>query len=227
MILQQLKRLAHSQAELFTLQDTIVLYKIKNKLRSHGLTRTMQLFTLIGTGGFVWLGEGFYMLCHKKTRLNGFLLLFGIGENVVFNNLMTKLVFRRQRPCQRFPEEYVDYSFPKGYSFPSGHTLTSFTSATILTLINPVNGVWAYPLAAVISFSRVYLFVHYPSDVIAGMVDGIISGIVIYKTGHALYNEHTFPFFNYMIDRDYFFDRPEKIIPIFNDTNDPRPVQSE
>lgn len=70
---------------------------------------------------------------------------------------------------------------PTDYSFPSGHTLSSVIGATILTKTDRRFGYAAIPLAALIAFSRLYLYVHFPSDVLAGLILGIASGWTAYK----------------------------------------------
>ena len=70
---------------------------------------------------------------------------------------------------------------PKDYSFPSGHTMASFAAATVLIYMNRKVGIVAMVLAVLIAFSRLYLYVHYPSDVFAGMIFGILSAIISIK----------------------------------------------
>ena len=67
---------------------------------------------------------------------------------------------------------------PKDYSFPSGHTQASFAAATALFTGNKKAGICAYVLAALIAFSRLYLYVHFPTDVLAGVVIGICCGLL-------------------------------------------------
>ena len=72
------------------------------------------------------------------------------------------------------------------YSFPSGHTLSSVTGATILTMTNRKFGYWAIPLALLISLSRLYLFVHFPSDVLGAALLGLVIGIAVFCGGSRL-----------------------------------------
>jgi undecaprenyl-diphosphatase len=67
---------------------------------------------------------------------------------------------------------------PKGYSFPSGHTLSAFLGATVLCCYKRSWGIPALILAGLIAFSRLYLYVHFPSDVLAGLVLGVVIGLV-------------------------------------------------
>ena len=69
---------------------------------------------------------------------------------------------------------------PSGYSLPSGHTLTAFIAATVLTRAPIARGwkVAAWVAAIAIAFSRLYLFVHFPTDVLAGAVIGVLAGLL-------------------------------------------------
>jgi len=108
------------------------------------------------------------------------LLLVALALGVLTGNLTLKPLIARPRPC------WVDESVrllipnPTDYSFPSGHTLSSVIGATVLTKANAKFGLAAIPLAALIAFSRLYLYVHYPTDVLGGMVFGILAGYVGY-----------------------------------------------
>lgn len=72
---------------------------------------------------------------------------------------------------------------PTDYSFPSGHTLSSAVGAAVLTKTDHRFGWVAIPIAAVIAFSRLYLFVRYPSDILAGVVLGAAIGLAAYRIG--------------------------------------------
>lgn len=74
-------------------------------------------------------------------------------------------------------------SSPADYSFPSGHTLSSAAGAAVLTKTDRRFGWIATPVAAVIAFSRLYLFVHYPSDILAGALLGMAIGLAAYRIG--------------------------------------------
>lgn len=206
MLLKQLKELGKSTLKLIELKDTLTLYKLKRRFRSPKVTPVMATASLLGTAGFIWTIPGYFLLRKKKTRLDGLILIGALGFDVFFNTLVTKLFFHRQRPCSKYPEEYMLSSIPVGYSFPSGHALTSFTASTILDLINWRNCFWTLPLATTIAFSRAYLFTHYPSDILVGALGGIFCGTFFYKTCHSLYNQNTFPWINHFIDHSKLFD---------------------
>lgn len=205
-MLEKLKRLAGSCLELLTKKETLFLFKVKERFRTKERTLVMRTASILGAAGFIWTVPAFFMLQSSKQRLNGLLVFAGMGFDVLCNNLFTKFFFHRIRPCVIYPQEYLKYSLPLGFSFPSGHALTSATGATIYTLISPLNSLWAVPVAAWICFARLYLFDHYPTDVLAGIVDGIVSGRFIYRSGHALYSSGRLRFFNALIEDDTLFD---------------------
>lgn len=93
-----------------------------------------------------------------------------IGEGIVKN------IVRRQRPFKEKEKELL-ISKPITYSFPSGHTASSFAALTIFIQMNNTVALLAAPIATMIAFSRIYLRVHYPTDVIFGVILGCLCGI--------------------------------------------------
>jgi hypothetical protein len=100
--------------------------------------------------------------------------------------LILKNVIARPRPCWINTEMEMLVKVPKDYSFPSGHTLSGVASALIIFKADRLIGIPALILAAVIAFSRLYLYVHFPTDVIAGAVLGILLAIATEKIVESL-----------------------------------------
>lgn len=96
---------------------------------------------------------------------------------------MPENLIARPRPCWLDDSVKLLIPVPTDYSFPSGHTLSSVIGATVLTKTNRRFGWAAIPLAAIIVFSRLYLFVHYPSNILAGAVLGAAIGLAVYRVG--------------------------------------------
>ena len=90
------------------------------------------------------------------------------------------------RPCWLDPETPLLIAVPKDFSFPSGHTLSSAIGATVLTGTDWRFGWAAIPLAVLMAFSRLYLYVHFPSDVLAGAVLGVGIGLLAFSGGKKL-----------------------------------------
>ncbi|MEG0378578.1 MAG: phosphatase PAP2 family protein, partial [Eubacterium sp.] len=132
---------------------------------------------------------GGLLMLSKKYRKCGFVLTSTVLINSFTVNFVFKNIIRRPRPFVTYPEEKLITKKPVGYSFPSGHAVTSFAAATILTANNPIFGLATIPLATLISFTRMYLFVHYPSDVACGILIGIGTGATAYNLQKKAYSK--------------------------------------
>lgn len=163
--------------------DQSILYWIHDNLSCGLLDALMPKLTLLGSGGAVWLLAAAIMLCTKEYRRQGVILLAGLAVGVLVGNVCLKNLVARPRPCWLDDSVKLLISAPADYSFPSGHTLSSVIGATVLAKTDRRFGWAAIPLAVIIAFSRLYLFVHYPSDVLAGAVLGVAIGLAVYRTG--------------------------------------------
>lgn len=128
------------------------------------------------------------LICTKKYRRQGILLLCGLAAGVLVGNVFLKNFVARPRPCWLDSSVRLLIANPTDYSFPSGRTLSSVIGATILTKTDRRFGYAAIPLAALIAFSRLYLYVHFPSDVLAAAVLGVLIGKVSDRVGMHLIN---------------------------------------
>ena len=159
--------------------DWTILHWIQDTLVCPALDFLMPKITLLGNGDAVWLLAAAALLITKKYRRYGVLLLVALALGVLTGNLTLKPLIARPRPC------WVDESVrllipnPTDYSFPSGHTLSSVIGATVLTKANAKFGLAAIPLAALIAFSRLYLYVHYPTDILGAAVLGVAIGLLV------------------------------------------------
>jgi undecaprenyl-diphosphatase len=104
-----------------------------------------------------------------------------------WSSYVIKNIFARPRPFVINPNVMIFIPEPKGFSFPSGHTVSSFASVAVLFMVNVYAGLFGIILACFISFSRLYLYVHYHSDVIGGVVLGILSCCVSKKAAALIY----------------------------------------
>ena len=171
--------------------DQTILYWVQDNLSCGFLDAVMPKLTLLGSGGAIWLLAAGGMLCTKKYRRQGVLLLAGLAVGVLVGNVCLKNLIARPRPCWLDDSVLMLISVPTDYSFPSGHTLASAIGATVLTKTNRRFGWVAIPLAAVIAFSRLYLFVHYPSDILTGAVLGVLIGLAVYYLGMRRCKRHS------------------------------------
>lgn len=161
--------------------DTHVLLYIQDFIRTPFLTGIMVFFSLIGNSGFVWIALGLVLLIPKKTRRGGFQLLLCLLAAYIINNLIFKELVARIRPYDVIDGLSILVKPLSSYSFPSGHTNSSFAAALALTLAFGKRGALAYIPAALIAFSRCYVGVHYPSDVLAGLLVGTLAAFITYR----------------------------------------------
>ena len=148
------------------------------------LDEMMQFVSSLGNKGMIWIAIGILLLLfgvkNKKRRNGGLLVLLSLAVNFLACNVILKPLVDRTRPY--YVLEYTPLIPPVGDpSFPSGHTSASFAAATAIYCINKKWGIAAYLLAAVMGFSRLYLGVHFPTDVLFGAVVGMVAAkIVVY-----------------------------------------------
>lgn len=144
------------------------------------LTPVMIFITELGNAGFIWILTGVILLIPEKTRKCGAVMLAALAFSFLTGNLIIKNLVGRERPFIRNGAVPLLIPAPSGFSFPSGHTLSSFTAATVLFLFHKGAGTGAYILAALIAFSRMYLFVHFPTDILAGILLGVLDGALVF-----------------------------------------------
>lgn len=166
--------------EFITSCDWAILHWIQKTLTSPVLDYLMPRITWLGNGGMIWILIGVFLMITKRYRRCGIILLIGLAVGGIIGNLFLKNMIARQRPSWIDQSVLLLISNPTDYSFPSGHTLSSVIAATILTLSNKKIGFVAIPLAALIACSRLYLYVHFPSDILGGIVLGVFIGVVTF-----------------------------------------------
>lgn len=155
--------------------DTPVMSFIQHHFHNPVTDSLFPFLTYLGELGACWIFIGLVLLFIKKYRRAGILMLVAMMLGALLGEGILKNLVCRPRPFQ-----YVSMDLhllippPSGYSFPSGHTCASFAAATALFLQHRKEGALAYILAVLIGFSRIFLFVHYPSDVLAGAVLGTL-----------------------------------------------------
>lgn len=142
------------------------------------LDAVMPLITLLGDDGIFWIACAVILLCIPKYRRAGLSMGAALLLGLLICNVTLKPLVARMRPYD-YQWEYFGKSIelliatPHDFSFPSGHTIASFEAATVLLIHSKKLGIPAMILAVLIAFSRMYLYVHYPTDVLASVVLGI------------------------------------------------------
>lgn len=157
-----------------------VLDFIQDFLRCPFLDFLMPKITVLGNSGIIWIIAAIVLLITKKYRRGGLALAVGLIAMLVIGNLTLKPLIARTRPFELVEGIELLISAPSGFSFPSGHTMSSVVAASILTMIDKRFGYVAIPLAVLIAFSRLYLYVHFLTDILGGIFIGAIISIVIY-----------------------------------------------
>ena len=167
--------------------DWSVLFFIQDNLRCPALDVILRGFSAIGEMGMCWIAGGILMLISKKYRRNSFVLFAGLIAGVLVCNLVLKNLVARPRPFWlKEIENFAGYNYAD-YSFPSGHAVAASISSVVFFKTNKRFGIAAIVLTAIMCFSRVYLFVHFPTDVLAGIAIGVAVGELVWfifkKTG--------------------------------------------
>ena len=158
--------------------DLPILDWIQMYLQSSLMDTIMPIITLFGEGGIFWIALSILLIIIPKTRKIGLGMIFSLAIGLLVCNITLKPLVARIRPYD-FVMEYYGVDVPllveglHDFSFPSGHTIASFEAATVLLKNSKKMGIPAMILAVLIAFSRLYLYVHYPTDVIVAIVLGI------------------------------------------------------
>lgn len=153
-----------------------VLDWIQANLRSPIMDLLMAAITTLGNHGLVWLILAGILLLTPKHRKAGVAVLAGLALEVVCCNLVLKPLVGRIRPCDVNPAVQLLVARPDDFSFPSGHTGASFAAVSALYFSRSRLWMPSLILAVLIAFSRLYLYVHYPTDILAGALLGIMTG---------------------------------------------------
>lgn len=165
--------------------DNNILQFIQANMRSSVMDNVMPIITNLGKGLTIWTLIGVILMVNKRYRKYGIMIIFSLILCFIIGNLSLKPLVARTRPFNNIPLlDVLLISPPKDFSFPSGHAMCAFASGTIIFYMNKKLGIVALILSSLIGFSRLYLYVHYPSDVFCGMMIGIfigITSIIIFK----------------------------------------------
>ena len=164
---------------MFSLMEGNVLLFLQEFVRNPLLNMFFIFVTGLGDKGFIWILAAILLLLRKKHRKKGVTVLLALGIGFVITNLLLKNIVARPRPYTILTELEILIPKPSDYSFPSGHTCSSFAAAlAMLKVCDRKIGIFACVLAVLIAFSRLYVGVHYPTDVLAGALLGTVSALI-------------------------------------------------
>lgn len=166
---------------LLALDGNILLW-IQENLRADWLTPIMVFITKSGGLGLIWILLCLTLLCFKKTRWAGIAGLLGLVFSLMVNNVFLKRLIARTRPYEVVEGLHLLTKKATDFSFPSGHAGSSFAAATAICCMMKGSRVrWlALAFAALMGFTRLYIGIHYPTDVICGMITGALCGAAAY-----------------------------------------------
>ncbi len=160
--------------------DAAALLYIQENLRCAFLNPIMTFVTRLGDAGFIWILLGIILLFPKKTRRGGFDMIMCLAVTFVLTDVILKDLVGRIRPYEVIEGLNILVAPETSFSFPSGHTSSSFTCATALSLSFGKKGAWSFLPAALIALSRLYVGVHYPTDILGGIVVGVLAALGTY-----------------------------------------------
>ena len=158
--------------------ELTILNWIQAHLRCGVLDAVMVPVSRICDHGEVWILLAAILLAIPKTRKLGACVACGLALDLLFCNLALKPLIGRVRPFAVNPTVSLLIPPPVDASFPSGHTICCFEAATVLMIKNKWAGIPATIIAFLVAYSRLYLYVHYPTDVIFSMFAGILLGLL-------------------------------------------------
>lgn len=166
----------------FSLFEGGFLLFLQENMRNPWLDVFFTTITKLGNVGWFWIAVGILLLIIKRHRKEGATVLFALLIGFIITNLLLKNIVARPRPYTMIEGLTILITEPSDYSFPSGHTCASVAAAlTMLGISDRKIGVPACILAVLIGFSRLYIGVHFPSDVLIGAAIGAVSAFTSVK----------------------------------------------
>ena len=173
------------------LEFDLSVFQWIQEIQNGFLDTLMVGITSLGNAGAIFIILGFILLFTRKYRKAGLSVLVALIIMLICNDLFLKEFFGRVRPFELYESDPVKYAEwgtkyifpelvykPSSYSFPSGHTASAFAAAMAVLWNNRKIGVPVFIFSSIMGFSRIYVQVHYCSDVIGGLISGIICGLI-------------------------------------------------
>ena len=167
--------------------EYVILDFIRNNMSCSFLDYSMQGISFLANVGLIWIVSAIVLLIIPKTRKIGLAVACALIFSLIICNITIKPIIARVRPYDLREGIELIIARPTDFSFPSGHTSISFAGAIPMLMYNKKIGIPALILAIIIAFSRLYLYVHFPTDVLGGMIVGSICGVLGYFTSKFIY----------------------------------------
>ncbi len=161
--------------------DFNILYALQDSIRCEFLDFVCAFLSIAFEGGILWFITALVMAFFPRTRTASLALVSSVILTYFIGELLMKNLIMRDRPCVVDPSVPLAIELPKSFSFPSGHTGSSFAAAFGIFFFNKKIGIPAVVVAALVGLSRLYLFVHFPTDVLAGALLGTLLAYMVYR----------------------------------------------
>ena len=159
------------------------------ELHNPVLDKIMVFFTSLGNDGLLWIGLAVGMLFFKKYRRCAISIGIALVFKELIGNVILKELIMRERPCWIDPTVELLVKSPSSFSFPSGHSFDAFAASVTVFLNHKREGIAAMAVGTLIAFSRMYVFVHFPTDILGGMLLGITVAVLTYFIVHRWWPE--------------------------------------
>lgn len=160
--------------------DGAILLWVQEHVRQDFLSPVVKFITHLGDAGWCWILLAVILLIVKKTRKIGLVTAVSLLSSYVVNNLILKNLVARVRPYEAVDGLQRIIEAQSDFSFPSGHSASSFAAAVVIFMLCPRKyGVPALVLAFLIALSRLYVGVHYPTDVLTGVISGTVIAVIV------------------------------------------------
>jgi undecaprenyl-diphosphatase len=164
-------------------EEAFLLY-LQDSVRSDFFNPIMRFFSFLGNAGWFWILICVVLIIYKPTRHIGIIASISLILSAGICNVLLKNIINRTRPYVAIEELKLIAKMPHDSSFPSGHSNASFSTACAITWCLSRNKKWIGVIlifvASIIAFSRLYVGAHYPTDVIAGIILGTLTSIIVY-----------------------------------------------
>ena len=167
--------------------EIAILDFIQMLLKNPLMDRIMVLITTLGNEGILYYIILVLLLINKKTRKLGVILGVSMLLNHILSNMTLKPLIARTRPFDVNTAVEIIIKKPSSYSFPSGHTAQAFTTAFAFLFAKSKFAKPMFIFAFIMAFTRLYLYVHYPTDILGGILCGLISSYLGYNLVEIIY----------------------------------------